>query len=310
MSDIRISEAHSNFNQLKKASGLAGQSLQQVAKLLYLAKYNKYYKELGYDTLAEYAAQTEIGLSAKTTTELISLFENFCLKGGKIAEQLTSDVANLFSDPSKAYKSIPLLQGSTHEEVIDIVGGNSTADIVSRVREQRHANRITQPLPTDKYNVILSDPPWRYEFSETNTREIENQYPTMELEEIKSIKVPAADDSILFLWATAPKLEEALQVLNAWGFSYKTCAVWDKEKIGMGYWFRGQHELLLIGVKGSFPTPVEGVRQSSVHREKRQGHSVKPQYYYELIESYFPEGKYLELFSRNERKRWQSWGNE
>lgn len=97
-----------------------------------------------------------------------------------------------------------------------------------------------------KYEVIYADPPWRYDFSKSNSREIENQYPTMSVDEICSLKVPTADNAVLYLWATAPKLLEALRVMDAWGFEYKTNAVWDKQIIGMGYWFRGQHELLLV----------------------------------------------------------------
>lgn len=166
------------------------------------------------------------------------------------------------------------------------------------------------PMPEGQFNVIYADPPWRYEFSQTSMRAIENHYPTMDLEDIKRLEIPVAEKAVLLLWATAPKLEEALEVLNAWGFTYKTCAVWDKEKIGMGYWFRGQHELLLLGVKGNFPAPAEGNRFSSVIRSPRTGHSKKPQDVYTMIEAMFPHGKYLELFSREKRSGWGGWGNE
>ena len=187
----------------------------------------------------------------------------------------------------------------------------STRELRKEVKKAKHKDKIQKPLPKGKYDVIYADPPWRYQFSETNTREIENQYPTMKLDEIRDLKIPSADNSILLLWATAPKIEEAISVLNAWGFTYKTCAVWDKEIIGMGYWFRGQHELLLIGIKGNFPTPIESVRASSVYKERRTKHSKKPNYYYQLIEDYFPGGKYLELFARKKfNKKWTVWGNE
>ena len=86
-----------------------------------------------------------------------------------------------------------------------------------------------------KYDVIYADPAWRYDFSKSNSREIENQYPTMTIEEICALKVPAKENAVLYMWATAPKLLEAIKVLNAWGFEYKTQAVWDKEIIGMDY---------------------------------------------------------------------------
>jgi len=104
-----------------------------------------------------------------------------------------------------------------------------------------------------KYDVIYADPPWKYGFSKSDSRKIENQYPTMTTEEICELSVPSKDNSVLYLWATAPKLLEAMKVIYNWGFEYKTCAVWDKEIVGMGYWFRGQHELLLVATKGKYP---------------------------------------------------------
>lgn len=134
-----------------------------------------------------------------------------------------------------------------------------------------------------KFPVIYVDPPWRYDYAETENRAIENQYPTMLLDEICALSVGeiALDDAVLFLWATSPKLEDAFKVLNAWGFTYKTSMVWDKEKIGMGYYARQQHEILLICTKGALPAPAPSARPSSVFREAREGHSSKPIWFYE-----------------------------
>ena len=182
-------------------------------------------------------------------------------------------------------------------------------EIKTLQRERRH-DIPAPPLPEDKYNIVYADPPWRYDFAETSSREIENQYPTMELEDIKMLNVPSADNSVLLLWATAPKLKEAFAVMESWGFTYKTCAVWDKEKIGMGYWFRGQHELLLVGTKGACSPPLPENRFSSVIREARTQHSKKPAIVQDMIEQMFPNGKYLELFCRVPRQGWAAWGNE
>lgn len=168
----------------------------------------------------------------------------------------------------------------------------------------------TPAMPNELFNVIYADPPWQYDFSETDSRAIENQYPTMPLGKIKKLQIPSEENAVLFLWATAPKLREALEVLDAWGFTYRTNAVWDKEKIGMGYWFRGQHELLLVGVKGEFSPPNTENRVSSVIRKARTEHSMKPDSIYTMLETIFPNGKYLELFARNQRPRWKSWGLE
>lgn len=167
------------------------------------------------------------------------------------------------------------------------------------------------PIPEGKFNIIYCDPPWRYQFAETNSRAIENQYPTMKLEDIKMLDIPADENAVLYMWATAPKLQEALEVIEAWGFEYRTCAVWDKEIIGMGYWFRGQHEILMVAVKGKFSPPTPENRYSSVIRERRTKHSKKPLILYEMIESMYPNGKYIELFSRNKHnERWEVWGNQ
>lgn len=160
------------------------------------------------------------------------------------------------------------------------------------------------------YDVIYADPPWRYSFSKSKSRGIENQYPTMTLTEICEMQVPSNKDCVLYLWATAPKLLEALEVMKAWGFTYKTQAVWDKGKIGMGYWFRGQHEILLVGVRGKVSPPEQCLRRSSVFNFKRGKHSKKPDEIRNLIDEWFPKGKKLEMFCRHPKEGWAVYGNE
>jgi N6-adenosine-specific RNA methylase IME4 len=164
-----------------------------------------------------------------------------------------------------------------------------------------------------KYDIILADPPWRYSFSKTKNRAIENHYPTMSMSELLMLPVQGVshDASILFLWATSPKLREALGLIEEWGFTYVSHAMWDKEIIGMGYWFRGQHELLLVGrKKNSKCTPVAH-RVASVFRDRRSSkHSKKPAVVYEWIERAWPDSTKLELFARNGRPGWNTAGNE
>ena len=148
------------------------------------------------------------------------------------------------------------------------------------------------------YDVIYADPPWRYDFSETDSRKIENQYPTMSIEEICALEVPSNKNAVLYLWATAPKLKEALQVIEAWGFEYKTHAIWDKKIIGMGYWFRGQHELLMVATKGKFSPPPSNLVISSVIDGKRNKHSRKPYTIRTKIKEWFPNATRLEMFAR------------
>ena len=171
-------------------------------------------------------------------------------------------------------------------------------------------SKETPPLPAGEFDIIYADPPWKYDFSETTSREIEQKYPTLTVEQLASMEIPSAENAVLFLWATAPKLLEALEVMAAWGFRYRTSACWDKIIIGMGYWFRGQHELLLVGTRGNVSPPEEGARVSSVIRQRRGKHSEKPKIVYEIIEKIFPNQKRIELFARNKREGWQAWGNE
>lgn len=186
----------------------------------------------------------------------------------------------------------------------------SVRELRDEIRKGGKVYKIKE-IPEGVYNIVYCDPPWKYEFAVTDSRKIENQYPTMDLEEIKNLKLPKlSNDSLLLMWATAPKLSEALSVIEAWGFVYRTHCIWDKEKIGMGYWFRGQHELLLLAVKGNFNCPLPENRLSSIYKEKREGHSIKPIFFYEWIERAFGDKKRIELFSRNDRNGWTSWGNE
>lgn len=169
---------------------------------------------------------------------------------------------------------------------------------------------IVKPIPFGTYNLVYCDPPWQYTPAEI-TRQVENHYPTMSDEEIYKMDLPELSfDCLLLIWATVGKLPTALKTIEAWGFTYKSHCVWDKEIIGMGYWFRGQHELLLVATRGNFSPPEVEDRISSMYKEKRTEHSKKPDFYYDWIEKSFPNTKKIELFSRNKREGWEAWGNE
>lgn len=159
------------------------------------------------------------------------------------------------------------------------------------------------------FGVIYADPPWRYD-NGTPGREIERHYPTMSDEEICAMTIPAAKDAILYLWATAPRLESGLAVMEAWGFRYKTQAVWDKVKVGMGFWFRGQHEILMVGTRGKVSPPTPSARVSSVIRCPRGRHSAKPEHVREWIGEWYPDVPKLEIFGRLKRPGWDVFGNQ
>lgn len=182
-------------------------------------------------------------------------------------------------------------------------------------REQELASKQTA-LPSQRYGVIVADPEWRFEPYSRDTgmdRAADNHFPTSITEIIaaRDVLSIAADDAVLFLWATVPMLEDAMDVLKAWGFKYKSHAIWDKVHIGTGYWFRNRHELLLVGTKGDVPAPAMGDQFASVMTIARKEHSAKPEQFLELIEQYFPNLPKIELNRRGApRLGWDAWGNE
>jgi N6-adenosine-specific RNA methylase IME4 len=160
------------------------------------------------------------------------------------------------------------------------------------------------------FPILLADPPWRYDFIQDPSRAIENHYPTMALEEIMALDVPAAANCVLFLWVTSPKVAEALRVIEAWGFEYRTQMVWVKDKIGMGRYVRQQHESLWLARRGNVSMPLPEDRPSSVINAPRRAHSEKPEEVHKIIERMYPHLGRCELFARQPRAGWASWGNE
>jgi N6-adenosine-specific RNA methylase IME4/predicted XRE-type DNA-binding protein len=226
------------------------------------------------------------------------------------------------------------------EEIIErVASGESQSQIaadykisqprVSQIARRNHKTKNSNPvLPEGKFNVIYADPPWKYNFSKVSDWSVEVHYETLNLESIKNyvdetgvkIQDKFADNAVLFLWAPAPKLKEALEVITAWGFEYVTNAVWVKDRLGMGYWWMQKHEHLLLGKKGDFPPPDTDKRTPSVIEAPWNGHSTKPDCVYGMIEKMCPipdnyrnarRDYYLELFKRgHKRPFWTGWGKE
>lgn len=195
------------------------------------------------------------------------------------------------------------------EDIAQIPAPESERHPRVALARDRAVSGLIEPPRGKLYGVIYADPPWRYNDA-TPTRAIENHYPTMSDEEIWAMQVPAAKDAVLYLWVTAPKLCEGLRTMTSWGFTYKTHAVWDKVKLGMGYWFRGQHELLMVGTRGRVRHPTPALRISSVIRCPRGRHSSKPDHVRDRIAAWFPDVQRLEMFSRLKRPGWDVLGNQ
>jgi N6-adenosine-specific RNA methylase IME4/ParB-like chromosome segregation protein Spo0J len=170
----------------------------------------------------------------------------------------------------------------------------------------------SQRLGEKRYAVLYADPPWRFEVHAESgmDRLADNHYPTMPLDDLKRLDPPAADNCVLFLWATVPILSHAFDLMAAWGFTYKSAAFWDKVREGTGYWFRNQVEVLLVGVRGNVPAPALGEQPPQLIVELRGRHSEKPAIFAEHIERLYPTVPKLEMFARKARLGWDCWGNE
>jgi N6-adenosine-specific RNA methylase IME4 len=194
-----------------------------------------------------------------------------------------------------------------------VKAGRTPAHRAARqVRQRRLRVEIGQapPLPDGLFQVVYADPPWASANADSDWAP-ENHYPTMALEQIKALQVPAADDAVLFLWALGCQLPQTLEVIEAWGFRYVAECVWVKQSIGLGSWVRYRHEPLLIAVRGTIGAPEPEHRFDSVIAAPRRQHSRKPEQVYELIERAYPHCSKLELFARGKaRTGWTAWGNQ
>lgn len=191
--------------------------------------------------------------------------------------------------------------------------------VKARRRRQREevlgaaTTAVSKVIGRKLYGVIYADPPWRFEPRSRETgmdRAADNHYPTMDKAQLEAIRLPASSNCALFLWATAPMLEHALDLMRHWGFEYRSHLIWQKDRLGTGYWARNMHELLLIGIKGKMPAPAMGSQPSSVIASVVRRHSEKPERFAKLIEVMFPSQAKLEMFARKQRDGWDVFGNE
>lgn len=178
---------------------------------------------------------------------------------------------------------------------------------------------LVEPLVVPSlFSVFLADPPWRYRATnppclpekQPEKCGVQFYYPTMSLAEIKAMPISdlSTKDSVLFLWATVPMLPEALEVMKTWGWKYTTMITWHKTNNDcMGYWFRVCTEHLLVGIRGK----VKSFRsmERTLFETPRGKHSQKPEKAYKMIEA-VTEAPRLELFARQKRQGWFTWGNE
>ena len=167
----------------------------------------------------------------------------------------------------------------------------------------------------EKYRVIYADPPWQYDLEQTspNLGGAIKHYNSMSIEELCALPIKdiADKDAVLFLWITSPKLNLFLQLMEAWGFEYKTSFVWDKVKHNMGHYNSVRHEFLLIGGRGKSTPDLKHLYDSVITIERSEKHSEKPVEFLNIIDNLYQHGNRIELFARQAKKdNWYFWGNE
>jgi len=165
------------------------------------------------------------------------------------------------------------------------------------------------PFPNKKYKTIYADPAWNEVGGGKIKRGANKHYPLMKTADIKKLPVSkiADDNCWLYLWVTNNFLKDGINVMESWGFRYVTNFVWAKNSFGIGYYFRGQHELCLFGVKGNLKPIRRNV--STLLLSPKRRHSQKPAEARKMIESMSYEPR-IELFAREKVDGWDCWGNE
>lgn len=224
-------------------------------------------------------------------------------------------------------KQLRELDDHTFEKV---VAGEKKLTVAKRDKKRETLGDRIAALPGGKFRVIYADPPWKYGDERTGSitaiggddsrsdSSAADKYPTMPTSAIcqftdengRHVSDLAHKDAVLFMWATFPLLEDALEVIRAWRFKYKTAFVWDKERSNVGNYHDARAELLMIATRGSCPIEID-TRPKQVQTIARGKHSAKPEPFRALIDEMYPSGPRVELFRRGAAPPgWTVWGNE
>lgn len=253
---------------------------------------------------------SEIGLSQRATQERKQIAND-------IIPQVKEAIADSqIADSTKQLLALARLEPQQQVRVAEKISSGEAKSVVDANRLIVKENVKEQEFPQGKYRVILADPPWSYDNSGAindydSYSRVQRHYPSMSLEDICTLPVSSVADknAVLFLWVTSPLLPEGLQVIQAWGFTYKASFVWDKQKHNFGHYNSVRHEFLLVSTKGSCLPDSEKLEPSIVS-VARSEHSAKPAVFRQLIERLYPIGNKLELFARSNNGGWTAYGNQ
>ena len=212
-------------------------------------------------------------------------------------------------EPEKAAVIIEKMKSEPEKSLKDIQKEQKTEQRKTDIEQQKKdIEQSNFTHPDGLFDVIAIDPPWAYgrEYDPETSR-VANPYPEMPQSELLKIELPVKDDAVLFLWTTHAFIFDAKELMDKWGFTYKACMVWNKEKIGMGSWLRMQCEFCLVGIKGK---PFwNNTTYRDIITSPRREHSRKPDEFFDMVAN-ITAGRRLEYFSREKRDGWEIFGND
>ena len=253
-------------------------------------------------SVGERSVRTAKKVQEQGTPELVAMVD-----AGKVS---VSAAATLVEEPEETQRAVV--------EQVQTGKAKTTKAAIKQIRNDAKREAAQQLVHTDPttFNVVLADPPWEYGNSGVNGA-ASNHFPPMSTPDmydfLERSNIQVADNAVLFMWGTAPLLKDAMQLVDAWGFNYKTMGIWHKlrKQPGTGFYARIDHEYYLIATRGSMlptATPIPCI--SSVITAPTQEHSRKPVQLHEDIEALYPGCNKIEIFARSQREGWVTYGNE
>lgn len=264
-----------------------------------------------------------------------------------IGEQALAELIDTPLNATVELDALSQLDEARRQDVVERAKAGKDVSAVVELKKQRRAGREKaladriRTFPDKRYGLLYVDVPRHFNVRADDTglgKSPENHYPTMSFDELCALPIDtiAADDCLLIFWSTAASIIDDIEIMAEWGFvalrprtglgklskpnrvalapvgagAYRSMQVWDKVRIGLGYWFRDRHEFILIGARGNVVPPAQGDQDESLFAETKGKHSEKPDRVAAMIDRLWPNIPKIELFARQSRAGWDVWGLE
>jgi len=284
----------------------------------------------------------EIAEEKREKNRLLALKRESEKRGEQLDPEIEKQVSVLLPKPARDAReeTVQLLAGRTSGKPIsdaknikeeapdlfdDVVKGETT---LSQAKRELKDRNFVPPDPIEgMYRVWYADSPWDYGnkgiINDDNYGRAERHYPTMSIEQLcdmgDEIKAHCEKDAVLFMWVTSPMLDVSFQVIEGWGFKYKSSFIWNKVRHNFAHYNSMRHEFLLICTRGSCTPDIKELEPSIITEERNTIHSRKPERFRDIIDMLYTQGNRIEMFARfddeeiNQRRKergWETWENE